>query len=166
MNPTVLFNFDVDKENRKIKVQRSFEAPLGLVWSAWTDSEILDQWWAPRPWKSETKEMKFEEGGRWLYAMVGPDGDRHNCLFEYETIVPQQSFAGLDAFCDENWEVAMTKPRVFWANSFSGDSNRTVVTADLSFDSLADLEAILEMGFKEGFTMGMGNLDEWLAENK
>ena len=37
-------NFVIDKENRKVKVAREFAAPLSKVWSAWTQSELLDKW--------------------------------------------------------------------------------------------------------------------------
>ncbi len=51
-----------DMANKKIKVTRSFDATPEQVWSAWTDEEILDQWWAPKPWKAKTKSMDFHEG--------------------------------------------------------------------------------------------------------
>jgi len=51
MNKT---NYTVNKEKKTIVVDRSFDAPLSLVWQAWTDSAILDLWWAPLPWKTVT----------------------------------------------------------------------------------------------------------------
>jgi hypothetical protein len=36
------------------------------------------------------------------------------------------------------------------------------VEITLSFDNEADLEKIIQMGFKEGFSMGLENLDELL----
>ena len=44
MNKTILFEFNVDKENNQIHVERAFNAPLDLVWAAWTEADILDQW--------------------------------------------------------------------------------------------------------------------------
>ena len=112
MNATILFNFQVDKAARKIKVERSFNAPIDLVWAAWTDAEILDQWWAPKPWRAETKSQDFKEGGRWHYCMVGPNSERQWCLFDYKKIVPEKSYAGLDAFCDENGVINTAQPRL------------------------------------------------------
>lgn len=163
MKKSILFNFLVDKENKKIRVERSFDAPLDLVWAAWTDPEILDLWWAPKPWRAETKSMDFREGGQWHYAMVGPEGEREWCLFDYETINDQQDFSGVDAFCDENAVANETKPRVKWRNDFAADTDgSTLVNIELLFNELSDLETIIEMGFKEGFTMGMENLDEYI----
>ncbi|MDB5149731.1 MAG: hypothetical protein JWQ57_3751, partial [Mucilaginibacter sp.] len=55
--------FTKDLQNKKINVVRTFNAPLNLVWQAWTESDILDQWWAPKPYRAETKLMDFREGG-------------------------------------------------------------------------------------------------------
>ncbi len=166
MSKTVLFNFHTDKENKKITVERSFNASVSIVWRAWTEPEILDQWWAPKPWRAETKSMNFKEGGRWHYCMIGPDNEKQWCLFEYKTIVKEKLFSGLDAFCDENEKISDTKPRCFWENTFTGKDDTSVVHIELSFDKLSDLEEIIQMGFKEGFTMGLENLDEWLLQNK
>lgn len=163
MNKAVLFNFLVDKENNEIKVERSFDAPIDLVWAAWTEADILDQWWAPKPYQAVTKSMNFTEGGRWHYYMLGPEGDQHWCLFDYETIKPLEYFAGIDAFCDENAVMNQTKPRVKWENSFNDKENQTVVNILLHFDKWEDLETIIEMGFKEGFTAGLENLDQYIA---
>ena len=89
-----------DEANKKLFVVREFEAPVDLVWKAWTDSKLLDKWWAPKPWKARTKKMDFREGGHWLYAMVGPEGQEHWAPANYETIQVQKKFTGLDAFAD------------------------------------------------------------------
>ena len=81
MKNNLLMDFTVNKETSTVHVKREFNASLPDVWSAWTEPQILDLWWAPAPWKSKTKSMDFKEGGRRLYAMVGPDGEeRWSCL--------------------------------------------------------------------------------------
>lgn len=162
MNSAILFNFDVDKENKTIHVERSFNAPIDLVWAAWTEAEILDQWWAPKPYQAVTKLMNFEEGGHWLYYMLGPEGDKQWCLFEYDSIDKEKNFSGTDAFCDESANPDDTKPRVKWKNEFSEVEDSTLVNIELHFDALEDLETIIEMGFKEGFTAGLENLDQYI----
>jgi uncharacterized protein YndB with AHSA1/START domain len=53
--------FSKDLQNKKLTVVREFDAPLERVWEAWTKSEILDQWWAPKPYKTETKKWILEK---------------------------------------------------------------------------------------------------------
>ena len=165
IQPTI-FNFIVQKEARSITVERSFNAPLDPVWAAWTDPMILCQWWAPRPYQCVIKSLDFREGGRWLYYMQGPQGDRHWCFFDYETVRPKSYYSGSDAFCDEHGVANNIKPKVRWEARFSGNNDGTLVRVILHFDSPKDLEQIIQMGFKEGFTMGLDQLDELLAERK
>ncbi|PRD47561.1 SRPBCC domain-containing protein [Sphingobacterium haloxyli] len=162
MNKAILFNFNVDKTNNQIQVERSFNAPVGLVWSAWTEAEILDQWWAPKPWTAQTKSMDFREGGHWLYAMVSPEGEKHWAKVDYIKIAQQQYFSALDGFCDENGSLNTSLPRNKWENNFQDKGDETIVNVLLSFDSLEDLEKVIEMGFKEGFTAGLENLDQYI----
>lgn len=163
MNPEKIFNFTVDKDNLTVKVERSFDAPLDLVWSAWTEAELLDQWWGPKPFRAETKSMDFSEGGRWLYAMVGPQGERHWALKEFTKIVPRKGFTYRSVFCDENGKVNPATTSSMWINTFAESEGITLVTNDIRCESLAHLEAQIKMGFKEGYTMGLDQLEELLA---
>ncbi|MDB5119344.1 MAG: ATPase [Sphingobacteriales bacterium] len=153
-----------DLENKKLMIVREFDAPLEQVWKAWTDSELLDQWWAPKPWKANTKSMDFREGGFWLYYMQGPEGEKSYCRFDYQTIVDHQSYTGVDCFCDENGNATGEFPSMSWKNEFSESDGVTKVEIEVSFSSVADLEKIIELGFNEGFTAAHGNLDELLAQ--
>jgi len=153
-----------DAVNKKLNVVREFDALVEKVWKAWTEPELLDQWWAPKPWKAITQSMDFRKGGTWLYYMEGPDGSRHYCRADYETIVPNRSFTGLDAFCDENGEINEDFPRMHWNCVFSKSANGTKIEVEITFATEADMEKIIEMGFKEGFTAAHGNLDELLAK--
>ncbi|MCP9750710.1 SRPBCC domain-containing protein [Ferruginibacter sp. HRS2-29] len=163
MNNQLQFDFDVNKENNTIHVRREFNAPPQKVWAAWTKSELLDQWWAPKPWRAETKSMDFTVGGYWLYAMVGPKGEKQFCKVDFLTIEQQKSFSTTSAFVDENGVDQKTLPAAEWKNTFNNKGNGTLVDIMIKYDTLEDLETIIKMGFKEGFTMGLGNLDELLA---
>jgi len=150
----------------KLIVTRNFDAPVEKVWSAWTDSKLLDDWWAPRPWKAETKSMRLSEGGQWLYSMVGPTGERHWCRVDFKTIVPQKKLAVVSVFCDENGNTTAGMPPMHWLTEFRAKDAGTAITVEIAFDNEADLDKIVAMGFKEGFTMGLGNLDELLAHGR
>ena len=162
MNSSLLFNFTVNKDANTIHVQREFAAGLDLVWDAWTNPKLLDQWWAPKPYRTETKTMDFREGGYWLYAMISPENVKHWCRADYKKIEVRRSFSGLDAFCDENGKVSTDFPRSLWSNVFFEVAATTTVNITIQYDNLADLEKVIAMGFKEGFTMALGNLDQYL----
>jgi uncharacterized protein YndB with AHSA1/START domain len=164
MNTDNIFNFTVDKENLSVKVERSFDAPLDLVWAAWTEAEFLDQWWGPKPYSAKTKVMDFREGGRWQYAMVSPEGQKVAWdLKEFKEIDPRKSFTHLSRFCDEDGNVAPGTQGSIWINSFQESNGVTIVTNDIQVPSIEHLERQIKMGFKEGYTVGLDQLGELLA---
>ena len=159
----LVFNFDIDKAKSTVTVEREFDAPLDKVWAAWTESDLLEKWWAPQPYKVETKSMDFRVGGFWIYAMVSPENEKHWCREDYETIDELKSYSFLDAFCDEDGNITNEFPRSAWTNTFTKDGDKTLVNIVIKHDSPEDLEKILDMGFKDGFTAGLENLDALLG---
>src|SRR5688572_2666744 len=101
MKNSLIFDFTVDKEKKTIQVTREFAGDLDLVWKAWTTAELLDQWWAPRPYRNETKSLDFREDGLWHYKMISPENEVHWCRLDFKKIESLKSYSGLDAFCDD-----------------------------------------------------------------
>ncbi len=159
--PRGLFDFTLDKANKTVFITREFDAALSLVWDAFTKPEILDQWVAPKPWLSKTKYMNFVVGGKRFYAMVSPEGQERWSIQEYISITPKSNFKMHNAFADkeENPEL----PGSEWEYNFIEQNGKTTVSIIIYNESLARLEKMIEMGFKEGFAMSMKNLDELLA---
>ena len=162
MKSNLLFDFSVNKESKTINVKREFAAELDLVWSAWTKPELLDQWWAPKPYQTKTKSMDFREGGCWLYTMLSPEGVAHWCRADYKKIDILKNYSALDAFCDEDANINQEFPLSSWTNSFKENENVTTVNIQIEYNELADLEKIIQLGFKEGFTMALNNLDQYI----
>jgi uncharacterized protein YndB with AHSA1/START domain len=156
MKNNLLFDFVVDKTTKTVFVNREFAAPLSLVWDAFTKQEILDKWWAPKPWESKTKFMDFEVGGRRFYAMVGPEGQEHWSLQEFTSITPKSNFKYLNAFADKDANPDL--PGSDWDLNFSEQNGITKVAITIYNESLARMEQMIEMGFKGGFTMTLDYL--------
>jgi uncharacterized protein YndB with AHSA1/START domain len=155
--------FKKDLDNKKMFITRAFKAPVELVWKAWTTPEILEEWWAPKPWKAKSVSMDFRNGGRWMYYMQGPEGEKSYCLADYSNIIENKSYEGYDSFCDEKGNLNPEFPRMHWKLNFSSIAEGAQVDIEITFAKLEDMEQILALGFKEGFTMAHGNLDEYLA---
>lgn len=158
MTNNLVFDFTVDKSTNSVFVNKEFDADLSLVWDAFTKQEILDQWWAPKPWTSKTKYMDFKEGGRRFYAMVSPEGQEHWCIQDFTSISPKSNFKFLDAFADKDENLNNELPRSNWDLNFSEHTGTTTVKITVKHKTLADLEQIIQMGFKEGFTMTLDEL--------
>ncbi|NCT74893.1 MAG: SRPBCC domain-containing protein [Chitinophagaceae bacterium] len=156
----LLFDFTVDKAAQKVFITREFDADLSLVWDAFTTAELLDQWVAPKPWTSKTKFMDFRVGGRRFYAMVSPEGMERWAIQQYTSISPKTNFKMLNAFADKDENPEL--PGSDWDYTFSEQDGKTTVHIIIYNESLARMEKMIEMGFKEGFTMSMSNLENLL----
>ncbi|MBN8838335.1 MAG: SRPBCC domain-containing protein [Sphingobacteriia bacterium] len=157
-------NYEKDLLRKKILVNRTFNAPLEVVWEAWTDKDILDRWWAPKPWTTKTKSMNFTEGGHWLYGMMGPGNETHWCRVDYIKIVRNDFFTGKDCFCDEDGNINNSLPSNEWKTVFTAVENGTRVDVEISFTSEEQLKQIVEMGFEQGFAMAHQNLDQYIQQ--
>lgn len=109
--------------------------------------------------------MDFKVGGRRLYAMVGPEGEEHWALADFTSITPQTNFQYIDAFCDKDGNLNTEFPRMEWSFNFIDKGETTMVNMVSKHKNLADLEKILELGFKEGFTIALDGLDELFAKS-
>jgi len=155
-------DFVVDKETKTVSITKEFAAALPLVWDAYTKPELLDQWWAPKPWESRTKVMDFTVGGRRFYAMVGPEGSERWAVQKYTSITPKSNFKIFNTFADadENLEL----PGSDWDLNFTEQDGRTKVSVSIYNESLERLERMVAMGFKEGTAATFENLNELLAK--
>ena len=164
MKNNLLFDFTVDKATKTIHITREFAAGLDLVWDAFTKAEILDQWVAPKPWRAQTKEMDFREGGRWLYAMVSPENVAHWSLVDFIKIEARSGFSTKNSFCDENGNPVNTGfTSSLTKTSFRAGAKTTTVQIVKKMASLSELEQFIAMGFKEGIAMTLNNLETLLT---
>jgi uncharacterized protein YndB with AHSA1/START domain len=155
-----VLDFTLDKSTKTAYINREFDAELPLVWDAFTKQEILDQWWAPKPFASKTKAMNFEVGGRRFYAMVSPEGNEHWSIQKYSSITPKTNFKFLNAFADADENPQL--PGSDWDLTFTEQNGTTKVSIKIYNESLERMERMIEMGFKEGFTATLQSLDELL----
>ena len=163
MKNNLLFDFTVDKNTNTVFVNREFAAELILVWEAFTKQEILDKWWAPKPYLSKTSYMNFEIGGRRFYAMVSPEGQEYWSIQEFTSITPTTNFKFFDAFTDKEENINSELPSSVWSLDFNETNGVTKVEITVKHKTLADLEQIIQMGFQEGFTMTLNDLEVLLG---
>jgi uncharacterized protein YndB with AHSA1/START domain len=154
-------DFIVNKETKTVSITKQFDAPRDMVWDAYTKPELLDQWWAPKPFSSRTKVMEFREGGRRFYAMVSPEGQERWVLQQFKSITPKTNFKLFNAFADENETPQL--PGSDWDLNFSEQNGITTVHVSIYNESLERLERMIEMGFKEGTAAQLKNLEELLV---
>ena len=162
MTNNLLFEFTVDKSTSTVFVTREFNAGLTLVWDAFTRQEILDQWWAPKPFASRTKSMNFEVGGRRFYAMVSLEGDERWAVQKYTSITPKTNFKFFNAFADKDENLEL--PGSDWDLNFSEQDGKTKVSISIYNESLERMERVIAMGFQQGIEALLQNLEELLEK--
>ena len=154
-------DFILDKQTKTVSITKEFAFELSLVWDAYTKPELLDQWWAPKPFASRTKVMDFRVGGRRFYAMVSPDGQERWGLQKYTSISPKTNFKFFNAIADEDENPEL--PGSDWDLTFSEQDGTTKVSISIYNESLERLDKMVEMGFKEGTMAQLDNLEDLLA---
>jgi uncharacterized protein YndB with AHSA1/START domain len=140
-------------------VTRQFEAPLEWVWRAWTESDLLDLWWAPKPWKTKTKAFDFREGGSWWYQIVNPPEPGIWAVVDFTAIDKYKSFKTIHFFSDESGKKNPELPVMYSEYHFIGEGLLTRVEVEIHFDHESELEKIIQMGFESGFSSALKNLD-------
>lgn len=162
MNSAITFNIDYDAAT--VFVMKTYDQKSTEIWNHFSKTELLDLWWAPKPWKCETQKMNFAEGGTWNYAMIDAKNQKHFAGIDYEEINSPRSISFSDYFTDENQNKKAEFPSTNWLIGFTGVKEGTKLTINLHFASTEDLNQILAMGFEDGLKTTLNQLEELLTK--
>src|SRR6185295_16839673 len=120
------------------------------VFRAWTEPELIKQWFTPRPWITPIVEVDLRPGGANLIVMRGPDGNEFPNRGIYLEVVRNERLVFTDAYT-KAWEPS-EKPFMTVVLTFEdAGSGRTNYTARVLHWTVADREAHEKMGFHEGW---------------
>lgn len=78
----------MEEKPNEIRVVRVYNAPVQLVWDAWTKLEHVEKWWGPRGFTLTTHSKELRVGGSWRYTMHGPDGTDYPNITVYHEVEP------------------------------------------------------------------------------
>lgn len=137
--------------DRRLEIEREFDAPRQLVWKMFADPYHLGRWWGPKGFTSPVVELDFREGGRWHHVMRSPDGRDFPIDSVFVEIAPPERIVYRNAAAVG--EVFGDNPppsfiRVMTFEALPG--NRTRLTLEAYFDTAANKEAVVRRGFREG----------------
>jgi uncharacterized protein YndB with AHSA1/START domain len=139
--------------DRELMLTRLIDAPREKVWRAWTEPELLRQWFAPKPYTTPVAELDVRPGGSAFIVMRGPDGKDLPNRGVYLEVVPNQRLVSTDAYV-KAWEPS-DKPFMTLILTFEDEggrgSGKTRYTARIRHWTVADREAHEKMGFHEGW---------------
>jgi uncharacterized protein YndB with AHSA1/START domain len=145
-------------DERELVLTRLFDAPREKVYRAWTDPELLKQWFVPKPWTIAEVETDLRTGGASRIVMRDPDGKDYPNEGIYLEVVENEKIVFTDAYT-AGWKPA-EKPFFTGIVTFEDEGGKTRYTARARHWTMEDKKAHEEMGFHEGW----GQCADQLAE--
>lgn len=141
---------------REIRIERVFDAPIARVWRAYTDPELIAQWWG-RGNKLDIERMEVERGGHWRFVEHGPEGS-HGFEGRYREVTPMERL--VQTF---EWDGMPGHVAVETAEFTDLGDGRTKVTATSLFHTAEERDGMLSSGMEIGLNESYAALDELLA---
>jgi uncharacterized protein YndB with AHSA1/START domain len=148
--------------DRELVLSRLINAPREKVYRAWTDPELLKQWFAPKPYTTPIVEIDVRPGGSAYFVMRGPDGKDLPNRGVYLEVVPNEKLVSTDAYV-KAWEPS-EKPFMTLILTFEDEGGKTRYTARVRHWTVADREAHEKMGFHEGWGLCTDQLEALVAK--
>ncbi|MDO5980974.1 SRPBCC family protein [Flavivirga spongiicola] len=143
-----------DAKNRTVTLKRTFNAPIELVWEAWTQPNHIVEWWGPKGMNAKVIEHNFKVGGKWKYTMQMPDGNEFISegmyfeIVEFEKIISSADFKPMT----EGVEI-----QAFFEKN--GDQT------NFTFNIVHDTEEYCKQQEKMGILNGWGSVFDRLIEH-
>jgi len=153
-----------DLDSLSLTIVADFAAPVSRLWDAYTDPRKIEQFWGPPTYPATFLRHDAAPGGRSVYKMTGPQGDEHYGCWEWTDVTAPRSFDVIDWFADEtgapNTDLPATRVGFLFEETDAGSR----LTTTSRFDSVDQLNQLVEMGMLEGMTEAMSQIDTVLAD--
>ena len=146
--------------NRELVLTRIIDAPRERVFAAWTQPDLLKQWFAPKPWTTTVAELDVRPGGASFVILRDPDGNEYPNHGVYLEVVPNEKLVFTDAYT-EAWQPS-DKPFMTVVLTFEDEGGKTRYTARARHWTVEDRKAHEQMGFHEGWGMVAGQMEDLL----
>ena len=152
--------FTIEPGRQELFISREFDAPVTLLWRAYTDPDLVFQWLGPRELTAEVDVYDVRPGGRWRYVSVDPSGGRYGFHGVFHDVTPHEriiqtfEFEGLPESGHVLLETALFEAL---------PNNRSRVVSHSVFQSVEDRDGMVASGMSEGVLDGYSRLDELLA---
>jgi uncharacterized protein YndB with AHSA1/START domain len=158
-------------EGMDLIIERDFEAPRDLVFSAFSEPVHLAAWWGPQGWETTVYEMDFKVNGSWKYSMKCVDNNQGDffgmlsCgMAVYQEIVIPEKIVYQDLFTDSEFNVLPDMPGMVITVEFVEKEGKTTVISRTKFSTAEALKQVVDMGVVEGMSSQYEKLEKYLSE--
>jgi len=135
--------------DRELVITRLIDAPREKLFRAWTEPELIKQWFAPQPLTTTVEEIDVRPGGSNRMTMRDPQGKEYPVRGVYLEVVKNERLVFTDAYISA-WQPS-DKPFMTVVLTFDDEDGKTRYTARVLHWTVADREAHEKMGFHEGW---------------
>lgn len=153
-----------DPEALTLTVVADFTAPLQRLWDAYADPRQLERFWGPPTYPATFTRHDMFAGGRASYAMVGPDGEVSHGYWEFLNVKAPHSFEVRDGFCHADGTPNRAMPSMRMTFDFEATEAGSRLTTTTFFNTVEELQQLLDMGMEEGMRQAMGQIDAVLDD--
>ncbi len=153
-----------DTDELTMTVVAEFPAPVRRLWDAYADPRQLEKFWGPPTWPATFTRHDMALGGESHYTMTGPDGDSSSGYWRFLAITEGESFEVEDGFAQSPGVPNPDMPNMKMHFTFEAVGDGSRVTTVTTFNSVEQLDQLLQMGMEEGMSAAMGQMDDVLAD--
>ena len=143
--------------DREIVTERTFDAPRERIWEAFTDPELIPQWWGPRKYTTVVDVMDVRRGGAWRFYHEGEDGEQIGFRGTYREVTPPERL--VQTF---EWE-GMPGHGIVETATLEDLGEQTKVTTVSLFHTTEERDGMLSSGMESGLSESHERLDELFA---
>lgn len=144
----------------EISITRVYDAPVKIVWEAWTDPDQVAQWWGPRGFTLTTHHKELRPGGTWHYTMHGPDGTDYPNKTLYHVVERHQKLVYDHGAYDD-------RPPLFRVTVFFSESDgKTMMEMTMTLPTAEEAEAARKFIKAAGGNATWDRLAEFLDEKE
>jgi uncharacterized protein YndB with AHSA1/START domain len=146
-----------DTGGRELLITRKLNAPVGLVWEAWTDPGHIAKWWGPDGFTNTITKMDIRPGGEWNLVMHGPDGTDFDNRSIFKEIVPFKRIV---------YE-HVSYPYILATIEFEDLGEQTLLKWHMLFESAEEfLKVVKTYKADKGLEQNVAKLDVYLSKMK
>jgi len=145
-----------EQDNRTLSLQRIIDAPVAIVWEAWTQPDHIAHWWGPKGMKTKVIEHNFKAGGSWKFTMEMPNGAEFISEGVFSEIVPLEKIITSAEFKPMTTGVQLQA-------LFEAQGEKTIFTFKVVHPTEEYCKQQEQMGFMNGWGSVFNNLEEYVG---
>ncbi len=155
---------DTDPQTLTLTVVADFPASVRRLWDAYLDPRQIERFWGPPTYPATFTRHDGFVGGLTKYRMTGPEGQVSCGYWQWTAVDEGNSFDVLDGFATDDGEPNLDMPNMRMKFEFIETALGSRLITTTHFNSLDELEQLLEMGMMEGMSSAMGQIDDVLTD--